>query len=208
MPDASDQYPGSCGRCYEVKCRGIRARSADGSVDLDRSDACHDTTTRIHVKVVDTCPCVGNEKWCVGGKMTLEGGPAHAFRLGPSPLPSPPTPPPLTPGRCCGDSGLQHFDLSAGAFARLAPQGKGIIGLAWRPVPCEAGLGNGTATPQAWEELREATGGCRSREGAGQSGTTCGKQPPVTPACSKRRLPRHLCGRHHRPGLEEDGEAR
>ena len=60
--------------------------SADGSVNLDRSNACYDTVSRIVVKVVDTCPCVGNEKWC------------------------------------CGDSGLQHFDLAAGAFARLAPQ--------------------------------------------------------------------------------------
>ncbi|KAL4859717.1 5'-3' exoribonuclease 2 [Chlorella vulgaris] len=90
MPDASPQFPGS----------------ADGSVNLDRSNACYDTVSRIVVKVVDTCPCVGNEKWC------------------------------------CGDSGLQHFDLAAGAFARLAPQGQvkgagtdvfvdGNIGLGW-----------------------------------------------------------------------------
>ncbi|KAI3438388.1 hypothetical protein D9Q98_000820 [Chlorella vulgaris] len=121
MPDASPQFPGSCGRCYEVRCRGIQARSADGSVNLDRSNACYDTVSRIVVKVVDTCPCVGNEKWC------------------------------------CGDSGLQHFDLAAGAFARLAPQGQGIIGLDWRPVPCEAASTNGTASPAAWEALDEAT---------------------------------------------------
>lgn len=166
MPDASAQYPGSCGRCYEVKCRGIQARSADGSVDLDRRDACHDTTTRIFVKVVDTCPCVGNEKWCVDAGMVAAwamGGFTTAVRAG---VGSGCHPPPSSPHRCCGDSGLQHFDLSAGAFSRLAPQGKGIIGLAWRPVPCEAGLANGTATSQAWEELQAATGGCRSCQGA------------------------------------------
>ena len=66
MPDVFPDYRGSCGRCYEIKCRGIQAISADGSVNLDRSDACLDTTTSIIIKIVDTCPCNGNEKWCCG----------------------------------------------------------------------------------------------------------------------------------------------
>lgn len=100
LPD----YNTSCGRCYELRCRGIFAVAADGSERWDRSDACHPNATQqsIVIKVVDTCPCKGNEKWC------------------------------------CGD--MPHFDLSARAFARLAPQGKGIIGLRYRPVPCELGL--------------------------------------------------------------------
>jgi hypothetical protein len=102
LPDTFDGYPGSCGRCYELKCRGIQAVAADGSVDLPRFDACSDESKSIVIKVVDTCPCVGNEKWC------------------------------------CGD--VPHFDLGKEAFARLAPVGKGIIGLKWRQVPCEQGM--------------------------------------------------------------------
>ncbi|EFN57617.1 hypothetical protein CHLNCDRAFT_142704 [Chlorella variabilis] len=103
-----------------------RATCADGSVDLNRMDACYDTTTTITIQILDTCPCKGNEKWC------------------------------------CGDANLQHFDLSAGAFSRLAPQGKGIIGLAWKPVPCEAI--NGTASLQDWQALQQATVDGASRD--------------------------------------------
>jgi hypothetical protein len=44
MPDVFPDYAGSCGRCYEIKCRGIQAVAADGSVNLDRQDACYDTS--------------------------------------------------------------------------------------------------------------------------------------------------------------------
>ena len=36
QPDVFPDYEGMCGRCYEIKCRGIQAISADGTVDLDR----------------------------------------------------------------------------------------------------------------------------------------------------------------------------
>ena len=58
--------------------------SADGSVDLDRSDACYDTTTRVVVKIVDTCPCKGNEvhrgwqHWRTGRWDGAASQPAHA----------------------------------------------------------------------------------------------------------------------------------
>ncbi|GAB4824145.1 hypothetical protein N2152v2_011191 [Parachlorella kessleri] len=116
MPDVFRDYNTSCGRCYEVKCRGIQAISADGSVNLDRQDACYDTSKSIVIKIVDTCPCHGNEKWC------------------------------------CGD--MDHFDLGAGAFARLAPQGKGIIGLKYRPVPCSQ-VNPGGASPSDWTQLQQ-----------------------------------------------------
>lgn len=65
MPDVSPLYPGSCGRCFELKCRGIQAISADGSVNLNRTDACYDQNKTIIIKIVDTCPCHGNEKWAM-----------------------------------------------------------------------------------------------------------------------------------------------
>ena len=37
-------------------------------------------------------------------------------------------------------------------------QGKGIIGLAWRPVPCEAAASNGTASSEAQAALDQAVG--------------------------------------------------
>ena len=67
MPDTSPDYESACGRCYEVSCRGIQARAADGSVDLPRFDACDDEAATIVVQAVDTCPCEGNEAWCCGG---------------------------------------------------------------------------------------------------------------------------------------------
>lgn len=66
LPDTHPDYEGSCGLCYEVKCRGIQAISADGSVNLPRQDACYNESNSIVVKVVDTCPCSGNEQWCCG----------------------------------------------------------------------------------------------------------------------------------------------
>ena len=45
-----------CRRCYEVKCRGIQAISADGSVNLDRHDACYDTSKSIVIKVCNGVP--------------------------------------------------------------------------------------------------------------------------------------------------------
>lgn len=38
-----------------MRCRGIQAISADGVVNLDRHDACYDTTKSIIVKITDTC---------------------------------------------------------------------------------------------------------------------------------------------------------
>lgn len=66
MPDVYPEFNSSCGRCYEIKCRGIQAISADGSVNLNRYDACFDTSKSVVIKIVDTCPCHGNEQWCCG----------------------------------------------------------------------------------------------------------------------------------------------
>lgn len=60
------EYPGSCGRCFEIKCRGFQAVSADGSINLNRYNACYDTNHSIIIKVTDTCPCDGNANWCCG----------------------------------------------------------------------------------------------------------------------------------------------
>lgn len=66
LPDVHPDFRGSCGLCYEVKCRGIRAISSSGQVNLPREDACYNESMSIIVKVVDTCPCSGNEEWCCG----------------------------------------------------------------------------------------------------------------------------------------------
>ena len=59
--------PCAAPRCYEVRCRGIQAVSAEGSVRLDRMDACYPGGKPIVIKIVDTCPCNGNEKVCTPG---------------------------------------------------------------------------------------------------------------------------------------------
>lgn len=48
----SDDFTLASRRCYEVKCRGIQAISAEGSVNLDRHDVCYDTGKSIIIKIV------------------------------------------------------------------------------------------------------------------------------------------------------------
>lgn len=57
----------------------------------------------------------------------------------------------------------------------LLLQGKGIIGLAWKPVPCEAI--NGTASLQDWQALQQATGGLRM--GSAGIRSSAPRQPPA-----------------------------
>jgi hypothetical protein len=46
------------------------------------------------------------------------------------------------------------------ACLQLAPQGKGIIGLKYRPVPCSAAARNGVATKEEWDKMRQDVGAC------------------------------------------------
>lgn len=125
-------------------------RSADGAVDLDRSDACYDTSTRIVIKIVDTCPCQGNEAsgaWRLCLRLLFDECSAHMGDLettehmhAGTARSQPRLPPQLRNKRalqkwCCGDAGLVHFDLSDGAFRKLAPQ----VGWGWLAVDALAG---------------------------------------------------------------------
>jgi len=67
-------YASSCGRCFEIKCRGTQITSGDGSVNTDRSNACFDENKSVIIKIVDTCPCNGNEKWCCGDQDHFDVG--------------------------------------------------------------------------------------------------------------------------------------
>lgn len=83
MPDTFDDYDqGYCGRCYEIKCRPLMVVSDNGgTVQLDRMDACTDSSQSIVVRAVDTCPCVGNEAWCCTSSSKSSYGMPH-FDLG------------------------------------------------------------------------------------------------------------------------------
>jgi Lytic transglycolase len=67
-------YASSCGQCFEIKCRPTQVISGDGTVNVDRSTACKDENKSIIIKIVDTCPCNGNEKWCCGDKSHFDLG--------------------------------------------------------------------------------------------------------------------------------------
>ena len=41
---------------------------------------------------------------------------------------------------------------------QLAPNGKGIIGLRWRPIPCEAAAQNGTASDLQLKAMQDDVG--------------------------------------------------
>ncbi|PNG85270.1 hypothetical protein TSOC_015335, partial [Tetrabaena socialis] len=48
MADSCDDYSGSCGRCYEVRCDGRDFHDAYGE-SLDRSDVCRDPEASVVV---------------------------------------------------------------------------------------------------------------------------------------------------------------
>lgn len=47
-------YTGSCGRCYEMRCANMNFSDAYGDW-IPRSSACMDPTTSIVIKIVDSC---------------------------------------------------------------------------------------------------------------------------------------------------------
>ncbi|GMH41672.1 hypothetical protein BSKO_09582 [Bryopsis sp. KO-2023] len=69
MPDGHYEYSGSCGRCYEVKCKPSTFRDNYGNT-LDRNGACRDANKVLKVTITDTCPChyetnfYSNKRWC------------------------------------------------------------------------------------------------------------------------------------------------
>ena len=107
IADASSEFGGSCGRCYEVKCRNSNFKDGYGK-DMERSSACFDESKSIVVRTVDACPCnypgnaYSNSRWCCGD----------------------------------GGSGQVHMDLSIWAFEKLASTSLGVIALDYREVPC------------------------------------------------------------------------
>ncbi|KAF6261914.1 hypothetical protein COO60DRAFT_1636449 [Scenedesmus sp. NREL 46B-D3] len=104
-------------RCFEVSCVPRFVESADGSVFLDRRDACRDTTRGAIIQIVDECRCSnadrqlserGNFNWCCN---------VETPRLGVD----------------------RHIDLSKQVFTELIRDGDfglGIMGLRWRPASC------------------------------------------------------------------------
>lgn len=103
LADTNHDYVGSCGICYEVRCRKTSFHDGFGE-HLDRNHICRDESASVVVQIVDTCACYykgntqSNKRWC------------------------------------CGD--MQHFDLSAWAFEKLADKKWGVMGIEFRRVSC------------------------------------------------------------------------
>ena len=74
-------YNSSCGRCFEIKCRNAQVTDSAG-VSLDRSTACIDENKSIIIKIVDTCPRNGNERWCSGDQSHFDLGKKAFDRVG------------------------------------------------------------------------------------------------------------------------------
>ncbi|PNW70515.1 hypothetical protein CHLRE_17g723100v5 [Chlamydomonas reinhardtii] len=77
ISDTCDDYSGSCGRCYEVKCDPASFNDGYGQW-LDRSNVCRDPDRSVIVQVVDSCPCnyptnaYSNRRWCCGDMYHLD----------------------------------------------------------------------------------------------------------------------------------------
>eukprot|EP01024_Parvocaulis_polyphysoides_P028153 TRINITY_DN25457_c0_g1_i2.p1 TRINITY_DN25457_c0_g1~~TRINITY_DN25457_c0_g1_i2.p1 ORF type:complete len:553 (+),score=83.98 TRINITY_DN25457_c0_g1_i2:120-1778(+) len=107
LPDIHPEYSGSCGRCYEIKCRPSTFTDNYGNF-LERTqlyNTCREPDASLVVTITDTCPCYyaenlySNQRWC------------------------------------CGD--MDHLDISVWAFEKLADLKWGVIGLSYREVPCD-----------------------------------------------------------------------
>ncbi|PSC67673.1 U6 snRNA phosphodiesterase [Micractinium conductrix] len=109
VSDASPEFAGSCGRCYEVRCAPRQVIDGYGNT-YDRSGACKAGAASIVVRTVDACPCqypsnaYSNKRWCCGDHSDTQG---------------------------------THFDLSIWAFEKLADTNNGMAGVQFRPVPCD-----------------------------------------------------------------------
>ncbi|KAF8059424.1 erkB [Scenedesmus sp. PABB004] len=137
LADTNFDYPGSCGRCYEVRCKSglVQDRGAPVSINSfyylakvntnvqdtygrsfpgnpRESDSlqyvqCWDDAKSIVVRVGDSCPCQQKKP---------DGSTQPQFW-------------------CCG--GANHMDLSYWAFEKLAHPVYGVIGTEYRPVDCK-----------------------------------------------------------------------
>ncbi|GMH45576.1 hypothetical protein BSKO_13533 [Bryopsis sp. KO-2023] len=69
LPDGHYEFSGSCGRCYEVRCKPMSFKDNYGNA-LDRTGACYDPSKVITLTITDTCPCnysgnlYSNKRWC------------------------------------------------------------------------------------------------------------------------------------------------
>jgi len=135
--DTNIDYAGSCGRCYQIKCRtgplendgrqlrltdleyGLPVPFLDGKgrdwpgnpIEKDgwSFSYCWNESAVITVKVGDSCPCI----------YKLKDGTVRRQWW------------------CCG--GHNHFDLSYWAFEKLAHPTYGVMSMDYRPVDCQTG---------------------------------------------------------------------
>jgi hypothetical protein len=105
--DQSSPFAGSCGKCFELKCR--QEPYTDGYDNwFDNSNQCHNTSESLVARVVDACPCdypgnaYSNKRWCCQDK----------------------------------GAGDMHADISVWAFEKLGRKGPGSMALSFREVPC------------------------------------------------------------------------
>ena len=74
LPDTHPDYAGSCGRCYEVKCKGGSIKDGYGQ-NINRDGVCKDEGASVIVRTTDTCPCnfpanyYSNKRWCCGDEV-------------------------------------------------------------------------------------------------------------------------------------------
>jgi cullin-associated NEDD8-dissociated protein 1 len=136
VADTNEDYPGSCGRCYQVRCKtgfpynnGRPLRVSDlvyyrpytiddnkgrpwpGNPYLEKDvfyTKCWDDKQVITVRVGDSCPC----KYPIKATGEIR-----------------------TQYWCCG--GNNHFDLSFWAFEKLAHPSYGVMPIEYRPVDCK-----------------------------------------------------------------------
>ncbi|KAF5842724.1 RlpA-like double-psi beta-barrel-protein domain-containing protein-containing protein [Dunaliella salina] len=71
LANTHPEYVGSCGGCWEVRCKNGWTKDFYGEY-FDRSYSCHDESASVIVRNVDTCKChyppnePSNKRWCCG----------------------------------------------------------------------------------------------------------------------------------------------
>ncbi|KAI8476465.1 MAG: hypothetical protein J3K34DRAFT_455778 [Monoraphidium minutum] len=152
--DANPDYPGSCGRCYEVRCNpGIVLNNELQPIQIENGffegDRFRPYLATINPNVTDSQgrPFPGNPAEARGEQEVICANPSRTLLVRiadscPCTQVLPEGAPGVAPGGetreqtwCCG--GVQHFDLSYDAFEQLAHPVYGVTMLEYRPVDCD-----------------------------------------------------------------------
>lgn len=137
--DVNPDFPGSCGRCYEIRCKtGVVPRdfkdSSGAMTPFKTADHFYMPKYDPDLKDDEGRTWLGNpwEKDGLQGAVCWSNASSTWVRIVDSCPPNPNSP------WCAAESTVPHFDMSYWAFQRLAHPLYGVMPIQFRPVDCDS----------------------------------------------------------------------